>query len=122
MLNNKKTIVLGASTNPSRYSYLAVKRLMQKNIPVIPISNKNGNINGIEMQPYFSDQENIHTVTLYISAEHQQEYYDYIFSLNPQRIIFNPGAENEELFELAQKKGIEVLEACTLVMSSTGQY
>lgn len=114
--------MLGASTNPGRYSYLAINRLLQHQFPVIAIGNKKGTINGVEIQPYFSEQKNIHTITIYLSEKNQKPYYDYIFSLNPQRIIFNPGTENSELFELAKSKGIEVLEACTLVMLSTGQY
>lgn len=117
-----KTVVLGASTNPTRYSYMAVNRLMQNNIQVIPIGNKKGKINGLEIEPFNSIQKDIHTITIYLSAKNQKEYYDYIFSLHPQRIIFNPGAENDELFELAKTKGIEVKEACTLVMLNTGQY
>lgn len=122
MKNKHTTLVLGASTNPGRYSYLAINRLLQHQFPVIAIGNKKGTINGVEIQPYFSEQKNIHTITIYLSEKNQKPYYDYIFSLNPQRIIFNPGTENSELFELAKSKGIEVLEACTLVMLSTGQY
>lgn len=122
-MNNKRTtVVLGASTNSTRYSYLAINRLLQHHFPVIAIGNKKGFVSGKEIQPYFSEQKDIHTITIYINAHHQKNYYDYIFSLNPKRIIFNPGAENDELFDLAKLKGIEVLEACTLVMLSTGQY
>ena len=109
-MNNKRTtVVLGASTNSTRYSYLAINRLIQHHFPVIAIGNKKGFVNGKEIEPYFSKQKDIHTITIYINAHHQKNYYDYIFSLNPKRIIFNPGAENDELFELAKLKGIEVI-------------
>ncbi len=118
----KKTLVLGASENPARYSNLAIKRLTANNHPVVALGKKKGNINGLEIETEKKTFDNIDTVTLYLNPLHQQEYYDYIFSLRPKRIIFNPGAENEELMELAQQKGIATQEACTLVLLSTGQY
>lgn len=118
----KKTLVLGASDNPRRYSNLAMSRLAGKGHPVVAIGRKQAKAGDIdiskEMQPY----EDVDTVTLYLSAAHQKEYYDYILSLHPNRIIFNPGAENRELEELALANGIEPLEACTLVLLSNGQY
>jgi len=121
-MDTKKTLVLGASDNPERYSYLAVKKLAAHQHPVIALGNKPGYIGTrailTEQKPF----EGVDTVTLYLNAFHQQQYYDYIFSLHPKRIIFNPGAENEELCEAAQQKGIQVMEACTLVLLSTGQY
>ena len=118
----KKTLVLGASENPARYSNLAVKNLAAHHHPVVALGKKKGVINGIEIETEKKLFENIDTVTLYLNPLHQKEYYNYIFSLHPKRIIFNPGAENDELMELAHQKGIDTLEACTLVMLSTGQY
>ena len=118
----KKTLVLGASENPARYSNLAVKKLTAHKQPVVALGKKKGNINGVEIETEKKSFDNIDTVTLYLNPLHQQEYYDYIFSLHPKRIIFNPGAENDELMELAQQKGIATQEACTLVLLSTGQY
>ncbi|MEJ7609825.1 MAG: CoA-binding protein [Ferruginibacter sp.] len=118
----KKTIVLGASQNPQRYSYMAVKKLDAYQHLVIAVGKRAGNINGIDIitdQPLHND---IDTVTLYLNPVNQKPYYDYILALHPKRIIFNPGTENNELQELAESKGIETLEACTLVMLSTGQY
>src|SRR3954470_12859956 len=119
---NKKTVVLGASPNPSRYSYLAVNRLQAHGHTVIPIGKKKGTINSntIVAEPVVAD--NVDTVTLYLNAQNQKQYYDYILSLHPKRIIFNPGAENDELYDLARENGIQPLEACTLVLLSTGQY
>ena len=118
----KKTLVIGASENPARYSNLAVNRLTANNHPVIALGKKAGNIGSTVIETEKKSFENIDTVTLYLNPRRQQEYYDYILSLKPRRIIFNPGAENDELAELAQKNGIIPQEACTLVLLSTGQY
>ena len=118
----KKTLVLGASDNPSRYSYLAVQRLRNHGHPVVAVGRKNTKVADVIIETEQLKFENIDTVTLYLNPLHQQEYYDYIFSLNPKRIIFNPGAENDELAEMAKQKGIQPVEACTLVMLSTNQY
>ncbi len=118
----KKTLVLGASENPERYSNIAVKKLLTHQQPVVAIGKKKGIINGVQIENEKIPFENIDTVTLYLNASHQQAYYEYIFSLHPQRIIFNPGTENEELAILAVQKGIKPLEACTLVLLSTNQY
>src|ERR1700761_3781664 len=118
----KKTLVLGASDNPRRYSYLALKQLRSNGHPVVAIGRKGAVVGDVEIltdKPSFTD---VDTVTLYLNAGHQAEYYDYLLSLRPTRIIFNPGAENPELVRLAQENGIEPLEACTLVMLNTGQY
>jgi len=117
-----KTLVLGASEDPGRYSNLAIRRLVRTGHPVLAIGKKAGNVEGVEILTAPVTTDEIDTVTLYLNPLHQQPYYDYIVSLKPKRIIFNPGAENEELEQLAQKEGIEPIEACTLVMLSTGQY
>jgi predicted CoA-binding protein len=119
----KKTLVLGASSNPERYSYLAVHRLLEKGHEVIPVGiQKKASIHD---QPILNGQPEItgiHTVTLYLNPGRQQEYYDYILRLNPKRIIFNPGTENPELVQLAKANEIEPVIACTLVMLATDQY
>ena len=112
---SKKTIVLVASPNPSRYSYLAVHE-------VVAIGRRNGKINGTEIITARPAVGDVDTITLYLNAQNQKQYYDYILSLHPKRVIFNPGAENEELAALAAKNNIRPLEACTLVLLSTGQY
>lgn len=118
----KKTLVLGASDNPSRYSYLAIKQLRLHGHPVVAVGRKNTKVADVLIQTDHYPFENIDTVTLYLNPQHQQEYYTYILALKPKRIIFNPGAENDELAELATQKDITTLEACTLVMLSTNQY
>ncbi len=118
----KKTLVLGASDNPGRYSYLAVNNLRKKGHPVVAIGRKAVKVADVEVGTGKDPVEGIDTVTLYLNPEHQKEYYDYIFSLHPRRIIFNPGAENEELEKLAAQHQIQTMDACTLVLLSTGQY
>jgi len=121
-MENKKTLVLGASENPARYSYLAINRLKNHNHPVVAIGRRKGKVAGVEIEKEKIPYTDIDTVTLYLNAANQKEYYDYIISLHPRRIIFNPGTENEELEELALRNNIKLVEACTLVMLSTGQY
>lgn len=118
----KKTLVLGASENPARYSYLAINRLKNNQHPVVAIGKKRGNVAGIQIETDKIQLEDIDTVTLYLNPANQKEYYNYIISLHPKRIIFNPGTENEELAALALKNNIIPQEACTLVLLSTGQY
>lgn len=118
----KKTVVLGASSNPSRYSYLAVNRLAAHKHPVVAIGRKPGKVREVDIITEHPQMDDVDTVTLYLNAQNQKQYYDYIVSLHPKRIIFNPGAENEELEEMAKQKGIQPMEACTLVLLSTGQY
>jgi uncharacterized protein len=121
-MENKKTLVLGASENPARYSNMAVTRLKNHQHPVVAIGKKKGTVAGIAIETEKIKVDDIDTVTLYLSPAHQKEYYDYIISLHPKRIIFNPGAENDELADLALKNNIKPIEACTLVLLSTGQY
>lgn len=117
-----KTLVLGASENPARYSFLAVNKLRGYGHDVVAIGRRTGQVNDVPVQTEQVKTDDIDTVTLYLNPTHQQPYYDYIISLKPRRIIFNPGTENEELERLAAKEGIDILEACTLVMLGTGQY
>lgn len=118
----KKTLVLGASDNPERYSYLAINRLRQHGHPVAAIGRKKTTVADVPVDTAKNDIDQIDTVTLYLNPVHQKEYYNYILSLKPKRIIFNPGAENEELAQLAAAHHIQPVEACTLVLLSTGQF
>ncbi len=119
---DKKTLVLGATTNTSRYSNIAVHRLHRNDVEAVPVGIREGEIDGTPIlhgQPQIDD---VHTITLYLNPERQKPYYDYILGLKPKRIIFNPGTENPELIRLAKQQGIETEIACTLVMLSTGSY
>lgn len=122
MSTPKLTVVIGASENPQRYSFLAVNRLRANGHPVVAIGKREGQIGDTPVTKAHPQLEGVDTVTLYLNPTLQQEYYDYILGLKPRRIIFNPGTENTELIALAREQGIEPKEACTLVMLSTGQY
>jgi hypothetical protein len=116
------TVVLGASPNPERFSYKAVKRLASNGYPVVAIGKRKGNIENIPIitgQPAVSD---VYTVTMYLSPLHQGEIFDYVLSLRPKRVIFNPGTESPELEEWLESYNIEIVHDCTLVMLATGTY
>jgi len=118
----KKTVVLGASDNPARYSYLALKKLQAHNHPVVAIGKKKGKVGEVAIQTDHLPVEGVDTITLYLNPQNQKEYYDYILELKPNRIIFNPGTENDDLIKQAKDNGIEPVIGCTLVMLSTGMY
>ncbi|MCR5890087.1 CoA-binding protein [Hymenobacter sp. J193] len=118
----KKTLVLGASDNPARYSYQAVHRLQRHGHEVVPVGIRKGQVAGLAIETDRPAAPDVDTVTLYVGPQNQPAWYDYILDLNPKRIIFNPGTENPELERLARQRGIETEEACTLVMLSAGQY
>jgi hypothetical protein len=116
------TLVVGASPNPERYSFLATQLLEEKGYLVYPFGIKKGLINSTDILTIWPAQGSIDTVTLYLGPAAQEEYFDAILDLAPRRIIFNPGTENPVLASLAAKNGIETMEACTLVLLKTGQY
>jgi predicted CoA-binding protein len=118
----KKTLILGASTKPERYGNIATRRLKLYNHEVVPVGNRSGEIEGIEILLGKPEVDNIDTITLYLNPKRQVEFYDYIIGLKPKRIIFNPGTENPELMKLAEEHGIESEIACTLVLLSVDQY
>jgi len=118
----KKTLVLGASDKPQRYSYLAVKKLRDHGHTVVAVGKKNAYIDDVEIVTGIPGHTDIDTLTLYLNPTNQKPYYESILALQPKRIIFNPGSENPELEALAKGKGIETLEACTLVMLATNLY
>jgi hypothetical protein len=118
----KKTLILGATTNPARYANLAAHRLAAQGHPIINVGLKQGEVAGVQIEPAEKIHQDVDTITLYLGPQNQAQYYDYILNTKPRRIIFNPGAENPELESLAEKNGIETTEACTLVLLSTGQY
>jgi len=119
----KKTAIIGASPNSSRYSYLAGHRLKAKGHAIVPLGIRGGVIADEDILTDWPESiEGLDTITMYVGPQRQPQYYDYILGLQPKRIIFNPGTENMELEKLAHEKGIETLEACTLVMLSNGLY
>lgn len=119
---SKKTLVIGASESPSRYSHHAIQRLIANNHEVKAIGSKLGEIGAVKIgivQETFND---IDTITMYLNKRHQRKYYDYIIELNPKRVLFNPGTENEEFEKLLAKNNIAFERACTLVLLSINQY
>jgi uncharacterized protein len=120
---SKTTLILGASTNPERYAYLAAEKLFQKGIDFELLGNKTGEVFGkkIETENEKISSE-IDTITMYLGEKNQEIYQEFILQIKPRRVIFNPGAENPALAKTLESAGIEPIEACTLVMLSTGQY
>ena len=117
-----KTLVIGASINPERYSYKAIHLLVKHKIEVIPLGIKPGLVANLSIVSRFIVQNNIHTITLYLEASKQYLYYDFILKINPKRVLFNPGTENPELAKLLNEKDIPWENACTLVLLSSNQY
>lgn len=123
-MSEKKTLIVGATTNPSRYAYTAASMFAERNLDFIPIGIKSGNLFGKEILDLRSKPalKDVDTITLYIGPDNQAEWIDYLLSLKPKRIIFNPGTGNSEFSKRAKEAGIEVLAACNLVMLSTDQF
>ncbi len=122
-MSGKRTVVLGASTKPERYSNQAVRLLKEYGHPVIPVHPAEDTIEGL---PVVHNLREIHgpvdTVSVYLSPEAGAQMADAIISLGPKRVILNPGAESDELEWELGEAGITVEHACTLVMLRTNQF
>ena len=118
-MESKKTLVIGASDNTERYANKAVRMLQEYDVPVVAFGRKEGKINGIPIITEFPKDKDFHSVTLYLSAKNQAEYYQNIIDLHPKRVIFNPGTENPEFYKQLKDSNIEAEIACTLVLLST---
>ncbi len=118
----KKTVVIGASTKPERYAYKCIDLLRKHDIETIAIGNRAGKVNDVEITTEHPEIKNVDTVAVYLSAKNLEPYYDYIISLKPNRVLFPPGTENPEFYEIAKANNIETEEACPLVMLNTGIY
>ena len=118
----RKTLVFGASLKPYRYSYIAIKRLVEAGEEVLAFGLREGSVSGVRVETTCDDFKEVDTVTLYMNPERQRPFYDTIISLQPRRVIFNPGTENPEFYDLLAAADIEVDVACTLVLLSMGQY
>ena len=118
----KKTLIIGASNNPERYAYKAAERLLAHGHEIELLGLRPEVIFGKTIDTEKKKYEGLDTVTLYVGSQRQPEYYDYIISLKPKRVVFNPGTENAEFESLLKENGIETEEACTLVLLGTGQY
>ena len=118
----KRTLVIGASEKPERYANLAIVRLRKNGHPVFALGLKSGKVDDVKIETGKPNFREIDTVTLYINPKRQEEYFDYIISLKPARVIFNPGTENPEFEKRLAVEGIETEEACTLVLLSIKQF
>jgi uncharacterized protein len=122
IMKNKKTLLLGATTKPDRYAFRAINALTQKGHTVLAIGQNTGEVAGVKIHTKAVPVKNIDTVTLYLNPNRQRDYYNYIVEAQPKRVIFNPGTENPELYQLLELNNIEVEVACTLVLLATNQY
>jgi len=118
----KTTLVIGASTNPERYSNKCIRLLCEHKIKTFALGNKEGNAYTVDIQTGFPKFENINTVAIYLSPKNQENYIDYLIGLKPQRILFPPGTENPEFEAKARANGIITEQACPLVMLNIGTY
>src|SRR5690554_6038541 len=119
---SKKILVLEACLNEDRYSNIAVIRFKNSDHGGVAFGLKQGTINGVSIDTDLKPYENIDTVTLYLNPKNQVAYYDYILSLNPKRVVFNPGTENPEFYDILKTNNIDFEVACTLVLLSINQY
>ena len=118
----KKTLVLGASLKQDRYSNIAIHKLRENKYQVVAIGMREGVVKDVAITTEKKMFEAIDTVTLYLNKSRQEAYYDYILSLNPRRVIFNPGTENPEFYTLLTQHQVAFETACTLVLLGTNQY
>ncbi|MFV8366721.1 CoA-binding protein [Flavobacterium sp. XS1P27] len=121
-MKNKKTLVLGATTKPERYAFKAVNMLVEKGHSVLALGQNAGEVAGVKIQTKAIPLKNIDTVTLYLNPTRQRDYYNYIVEAKPKRVIFNPGTENPEFYQLLKLNDIKVEVACTLVLLATNQF
>lgn len=119
---NKKTLVFGASLKPNRYSNFAIQRLAANKVKTVAFGLRQGEVSGIKIDDKLLNYGSLHTVTLYLNPKRQEAYYNYIVGLKPERVIFNPGTENPEFYEILKENKIPFEAACTLVLLSTNQY
>ena len=119
---NKKTLVLGASLKPERYSNIAINKLRNYNHEVVAFGLRKGSVRDVEIDSELINYDSIDTVTLYLNPKRQEAYYNYVIGLNPNRVIFNPGTENTEFYALLRQNNIDFEVACTLVLLSIGHY
>ncbi len=121
-MKNKKTVVLGASAKPEKYAYKAITMLVEKGHSVLAIGQNTGEVAGVKIYTKAIPLSKVNTVTLYLNAARQRDYYNYIVEAKPKRVIFNPGTENPEFYQLLELNKIKVEVACTLVLLATNQY
>ena len=122
MTKNKKTVVLGATSKPEKYAFKAISLLVEKGHSVIAIGQNAGEVAGVKIKTKAIPLKNIDTITLYLNPARQRDYNNHIVEAKPKRVVFNPGTENPELYQLLELNGIQVEVACTLVLLTLNQY
>lgn len=122
MQKNKKTLVFGASLNPSRYSNMAMHKLVTNGHEVVAFGLKEGEVESVKIDSELKSYKDVDTITMYMNPTRQKPFYDYLIALHPKRIIFNPGTENPEFFKRLEGAEIEFETSCTLVLLGTNQY
>jgi len=118
----KKTLIIGVSENEERYANRVMRLLIERNYEVVAIGKKQGEVSGVKIGTELTEIDNLHTISLYINAEIQKSYYDYIIKQNPKRVIFNPGTANEAFEKLLKSKGIQALNSCSMIMLTANHY
>jgi predicted CoA-binding protein len=122
MIKNKKTLILGATTKPEKAAYKAIEMLTSKGHSVLALGQNMGEVAGVKIKTKAIPIKNIDTVSLYINPLRQREYYNYIIEAKPKRVIFNPGTENPEFYQLLELNNIKTEVACTLVLLTLNKY
>lgn len=117
-----KTLIIGASPNPDRYSYKAAHQLTQNGFEIIAFGVKKGEVSGVKLENEWNSNWEVDTVTMYVNSSLQEQYYNDIIALKPRRVIFNPGTENPTFASLLNQNNIETENACTLVLLSMNVY
>lgn len=118
----KKTIVLGASVKEERYSNQAIRMLREYGHEVVAHGLRKGQVLDVEIETELIPYSDIDTVTVYLNPQRQEDFYDYIIQLKPNRVIFNPGTENPDIYKRLIMNNIGYEEACTLVLLRTNQF
>ena len=122
-MSKQRVVIVGASDNPERYSHRALLLLRKHGHEVVPVHPKLAAIEGITVVADLSAITSpVDTVTMYVGAAISNGLTEKLTALKPQRVIFNPGAENAPLADALQNAGIACEEACTLVLLNTGQF
>ena len=122
MIKNKKTLIIGATTKPERAAFKAIKMLVANGHSVLALGQNAGEGAGIKINTKAIPLKNIDTISLYINPTRQKDYYNYIVEAKPKRVLFNPGTENPELYQLLELNNIKFEAACTLVLLTLNKY
>jgi len=122
MTKNKKTLIIGATTKPEKAAFKAIEMLVAKGHSVLALGQNSGEVAGIKINTKAIPVKNIDTISLYINPSRQRDYYNYIVETKPKRVLFNPGTENPEFYQLLELNNIKFEAACTLVLLTLNKY